>query len=164
MIGQCFPFAAMAFVLGAVLQQVTVKLLQHVRGERNVIGVREHLLHDERIARDLLLIAGGEGLGFQATEQSLDLAVAVAGAFDARGGADALDGGDAAQALKPVGCEQLPSAPVALELVDLTDGPKHLGRDGNGVWQGREHGGVSPPNVHLPVQFSPFMTNYSRLA
>ena len=66
----------MALVLRAVLKQIAMELLQHVRGERDLASVREDLLHDEGVARDLLFIASGEGLGLQATEQGLHLAVA----------------------------------------------------------------------------------------
>ncbi|MBV6500652.1 MAG: hypothetical protein CJBNEKGG_03137 [Prosthecobacter sp.] len=162
-IRQRLPFATVALVLGAVLKEIAMKLPQHVRGERDLAEVREDLLHDKGVAGDLLLIASDEGLCLQTTEQRLDLAVAQARALDAGGGTDALDGGDTAQALQPVRSERLPSAPVALELVDLTDEAEHLGGDGDGVGQRRKHGGVSTSKVHFPVQFSPFMSNSGHL-
>lgn len=160
---QRLPFATMALVLGAVLKEIAVKLPQHVRGERDLAEVREDLLHDKGVACDLLLIAGDEGLRLQTTEQRLDLAVTKARALNARGGTNTLDGGDSAEPLQPVGCERLPGAPVAFELVDLTDEPEHLGGDGDGVGQRRKHDGVSASKVHFPVQFSPFMSNSGHL-
>ena len=79
-----------------------MKLPQHVRGEWDLAEVREDLLHDKSVARDLLFIASDEGLRFQSTEQRLDLAVAETRAIDACGRTDALDGGDTAEALEPV--------------------------------------------------------------
>ena len=75
---QRLPLATMTLVLGAVLKEVAMELPQHVRGERDLAGVSEDLLHDKGVACDLLLIAGSEGLCLKSSEQRLDLAVAEA--------------------------------------------------------------------------------------
>ena len=100
-------------------------------------GAREDLLHDVGVAGHLLLIARGEGLRLKAGEERLNLAVAEARPLDARRGADALDGRDVPQPGEPFGSKGLPSAPLALEFVDLADQPEHVWEDRDGI--GQEH-------------------------
>jgi hypothetical protein len=89
--------AAMPGVLLAVAQQDLVQLLDVVLGERDVLPGREHQIHQLGVAGHLLLVAGGEGLDLQVRQQLLHLPVGQLAALDAGRGADALDGGHAAQ-------------------------------------------------------------------
>jgi hypothetical protein len=66
---QCFPLATMAFVLGAVLQEIAMELAQHVCRERNLAGMGEHLFHDKGVACDFLFIASGERFRLQTAQQ-----------------------------------------------------------------------------------------------
>ena len=74
-IGQGFPSATMALVLGAVLQQITMELAQHIPRKRDLVRVGEDLLHNESITRHLLLVPAGEGLCFQAPKQGFHFPV-----------------------------------------------------------------------------------------
>jgi hypothetical protein len=91
-IAQRLVLAAMALVLRRVLEQVPVKLTDMVLGQCQVLPVIERSLTDSRIARDLLLVPGREGLDVDVGEQLFDLAVGQLRALDAGGRGDALDG------------------------------------------------------------------------
>ncbi len=75
MVRQCLVMAAMAFVLGAVAQEVLMKLADHVFRDGDLIEGIEHLIHDIGVARDLLLIASFELGEVQTAEQVLHLPI-----------------------------------------------------------------------------------------
>ena len=128
-IGRRLVAAAMPIVLDAVLQEIAVSLPDVILGEGD-IGIRlEYEFHDFGIARDLLLIAGGERLDLQPGQQALDVAVGELRAFDAGRGADALDGGHCAQRLESLRRHRADRPPSALELVDPGNESEDFRRD-----------------------------------
>ena len=87
-------------------------------------------------------------LDLQVRPQPLDLPIGQPAALDARGGADALDGGHASQGRQAVGSQRAQSAPGAFELVDPCDDDKDLGSDLKGI--GVQH---NPDYTHShPIQ------------
>jgi hypothetical protein len=79
------------------------------------------VIHDFGIARDLLFVAGSEGLDLQLGQQALDLAVGELRTLDAGRRTDALDRGQLAQGLEPPRRDRPKRAPSPLELIDPGD-------------------------------------------
>ena len=78
-------FAAMTFILVAVLEKVTMKLLNVVFGNRDVRPCPEDGFHHLGISGDLLLVASAEPLDLQVAEQAFHLPIGQFAALDAGG-------------------------------------------------------------------------------
>jgi hypothetical protein len=121
----------------AVAKQVTVQLADMVLAERDRTVRVDDEIDGLGVARDLLLIARGETADADPAEKRLDLVVGERAALDARGRADALDGGDLAERVQPVGRKRARCPPGAAELLDAGQEPQHAG--GELGRSGREH-------------------------
>src|SRR5579863_1686542 len=121
MVGHLFVLAAMVLVLGAVLKEYAVQLLDVVfRGGDGLVAVEDHV-HRVGIARHFLLVAAGKRLAPHAGEQLLHLPVAELGALDAGGRPHALNRGNPTQARQFFRGEGLNDLPAPLELIDISD-------------------------------------------
>ena len=74
-VGKGLVCAPVAVVLLAVAQKVAVKLLDVIFCDGDVGPSLKNRLHHLGIARNLLLIAAGEGFDFKVGEQALNVAV-----------------------------------------------------------------------------------------
>jgi len=87
---------AVALVLLTVAKKVEVQPTDVVLAERDRTVRADDEIDRLGVARDLLLVARGESADADAAQKRLDLVVGERAALDARGRADALDGGDLA--------------------------------------------------------------------
>src|SRR5579872_2845410 len=132
-VGAGFVAATMPLILLAMDEQVAVQLLDVVFGDRDVFPRPEYKVHRFGVAGDLLLFAGSEGPDFDIGEKALDLTVGELAALNAGRGADALDGGDAAQRRQPFRRDGSERPPSALEFVHLGNQRQNLRGDPDGV-------------------------------
>jgi len=136
----------MAFVPVRIDQQVTVKLSDMVFGRRVIRPMGEDRFHNACIPRDFLLIACRERTDLAVGQESLDLQIAEPSAFDAGGGADAFDGGDAAERGEAVGGTAAVNPPRPFEFVQFRNQREDRGRYAEGF---------SDRPRHSSIQFDP---------
>jgi len=146
-VGQLLVLAAAPVVILAVAQEIVVELLDVVLRDRDLRPRMEDGLHDFGVTGDLLLVAGGKGFDLQIGEQALHVAVGKLAAFDARRGADALNGRHAAQGAQTCWRKGSGRTPCPFELIDLSDEREHFGGDRDVA--GLKHLAITP--IYTPI-------------
>ena len=120
-IAQLLVSAAMVFVLLAVTEQSLVELADVVFRESQIFVSLEHQIHGFRVARDLLLVAGREGLHFDIGEKCFHLGVGELRPFNSGGGTNAFDSSHLAEGAQSIRRQGLEGVPTSLELIDFRD-------------------------------------------
>jgi hypothetical protein len=142
-IAQFLVSAAMVLVLLAVTEQGLVELVDMVFRQAQIFIGLEHQVHCLGVARDLLLVAGREGLHFDVGEKRFDLSIGELCSFNAGGRTDAFDGRDLAQGFQAIWRQGFEGVPTPLELINLRDEFDHVLAYGECWFPHRDRAGIS---------------------
>ena len=126
----------MALILLAVTEKVAVQLADVVLAERDRLVRLRDEIHNLRVARNLLLVARLEPADAGPAENRFDLLIGERAALDARGRADALDGGDVSERIQPLGRKPARGPPRPSKRLDARQEAQHAGGEGRRVgWE-----------------------------
>ena len=109
----------MTFVFNAMSQKRLVELEDMGLCETQVIKGLIHKVHSLSVACDLLLVPRVERLHSYIGKKLFDLSIRKLRSFDTGRGADAFDGRDFTQRIKPIRRERFQCIPTTLELIDF---------------------------------------------
>ena len=152
MVSHLLILATMILILGAVLEEHAVQLLDVIfDGRDSFIAIEDHI-HHVGIASHFLLVAAGQRFGLHPGEQFLYFPVTELGAFDPGGRSHTFDSGYPPEAGQLFGSKAFNYFPAPLKLVDISDELQDFGRNSD-VFDSADRA-----NIHfhpfLPVSYS----------